>query len=74
MLRKCHFRSKELNTFFLRNFLWSAIESKADSNEYSYHINIANTNLKRWLNLPKIKDDKPEELVALKIQEDYISW
>jgi hypothetical protein len=55
----------EIN-IFLRNFLWSAIESNADSNEYSYHLNIANSNLKRWLNLPKIKDDKPEELVALK--------
>ncbi len=56
----------EIN-IFLKNFLWSAIESTTETNEYYYHINIANTNLKRWLNLPKVNDNKPDELVALKV-------
>jgi hypothetical protein len=52
---------------FLTDFLWTAIGTLASPGGHDYHMNIANTNIKRWLSLPKNKEDPPPDIVALKI-------
>ena len=52
----------EINTFLV-DFLWSSV-SIPDS---VYHLDIASTNIKRWLNLPKVKEDPPADISTLKV-------
>ena len=52
----------EINTFLV-DFLWSSV-SILDS---EYHLDIASTNIKRWLNLPKIKEEPPADISTLKV-------
>jgi hypothetical protein len=50
---------------FLKDFLWSALLTLAK--EKIYFLKIASTNVKRWLNLLKIQEHPPPDLVGLKI-------